>query len=271
MNAQSVMTADTTRKGEAAKQPAPAASLAGMRLWKEPTEGKAAKPDCLIGLPKAEPELPSVSVLLGCETVDPITVPMPMPIEPAVEAQADVAEDVSVPTSTDSELTAESLEIAEGGLPPHVSPYPQRARDERRKDSDILGYWARIRGERDMPAWTDLDQNQIAYFWPNSFLLSCVSRNDRGTPMISRATRIVDNDGVADRSADIAFTPAMVSWIMRLSFDVASMGMPLIDTHVFRNEEGERLTCELVAMPLSQADDRVDYVLCHVKPKDAQN
>ena len=269
MNAQAVMKADAVRKSEAAKQPAPAASLAGMRLWKEPAQGESVKQDCLATRPETQETAPEVSALLGYETVDPITVPLAL--KPVPDVHADASEDLATPVIAEPEIAAEELVITEGGLPPHVSSYPQRARDERRKDSDILGYWARIRGEREMPAWTDLDQNQIAYFWPNSFLLSCISRNDRGTPMISRATRIVDNDGLADRSADLEFTPPMVSWIMRLSFDVASMAMPLIDTHVFRNEEGERMTCELVALPLSQSDDRVDHVLCHVKPKDEQS
>jgi hypothetical protein len=156
------------------------------------------------------------------------------------------------------------LEIIEGGLERHVSPYPQRARDGRRCNSDILGYWARIRGDRAMPAWSDLDANQIAFFWPNSFLLACVFRGDHLPPMISRATRITDDDGLADRSRDIAFTPDMVGWIVRVSADVAAKKVPLDETWTFATASGDWMTCNLVAMPLG-TNGRVEHVLCHVR------
>jgi hypothetical protein len=252
MNAPAVIKAARSRPKKAASALAPAASLAGMRLWKDVADDvrvDPAKPGCLPA------------------SID-ATEPTAAPDFAADAVPAAVPQVVSGPVAEAIETAAEApilVVVAEGGLEPHVSPFPQRTRDERRKDSDILGYWARIRGDRAMPAWKDLDQNQIAYFWPNSFLMACISRGDHAPPMVARATRIIDDDGVADRSADLAFTAAMVSWIVRVSLDVATVAAPLDDRWTFPTESGEWMQCDLMAMPLSDTGRRVDHVLCHVK------
>ncbi len=246
MNAQAAIAKSASQPAGVTARAAPAASLAGLRLWKDED---AAVPASSAALAPA-PLVPALQA-----TPTQATVP---PAEHNLDALTDASGD-------EAESAPMAVTIAEGGLPKHVSPYPQRARDESRRDSDILGYWARIRGDRDMPAWRDLDQNQIAFFWPNSFLMACISRGERGRPMISRATRVVDDDGMADRSADIPFTAAMVSWIVRVSLDVASIGSPLDDSRTFLTESGEPLAFDLIALPLSETGARVDAVLCHLK------
>lgn len=255
MNAHAVIGPEKARRKKAPATLAPAASLAGMRLWKD-APGDAGpdpqKPGCL-----AEPA-PATAATTPLAAPPPHVVPLAEPAQPLPDTAL-------VPPPLPPEAIAPEFTVADGGIEPHVSPFPQRARDARRKDSDILGYWARIRGDRPMPAWKDLDQNQIAYFWPNSFLLACVSRGDHAPPMIARASRIVDDDGLADRSGDFEFTAPMVSWIVRVSRDVATVAAPLDDHWTFPTASGAWMKCDLIAMPLSETGERVDAVLCHVK------
>ena len=82
---------------------------------------------------------------------------------------------------------------------------------------------------------------------------------------ILKATRVTDNDGLADRGHDIAFTPPMVSWILGVGVDVIEVESPLDGHHTFRREDGERDTFDIIAMPLSADDRHIDHVLCHVK------
>lgn len=237
---------------------APAASLAGMRLWKGPAEDATAdphKPGCLAGLAGATDPAPAAASPSAMN---------PSAVSASREAPSEATEPHGQgPDAPDS--TSAPIAIAEGGLEPHVSPYKHRARAETRRDSDILGYWDRIRGDRAMPAWRDLDQDQIAYFWPNSFLFECRGREHGGRPIILKATRVIDRDGLADRGADIAFTPPMVTWLLGVGVDVIEVESPLDGRHTFRTETGERESFEVIAMPLSADGEYIDHVLCHVK------
>lgn len=264
----------TTTEGrilKSATQAAPAGPPVGIRLWKD----RAAEPGDTADGPApeeaaAEPgEAPSrggrsflyrtdIEFGPGPAPVAETPAVAPPPAPPPVEA-------VPVEPAPEADEPTPPVAIAQDDLPDHASPFPQRARDNRRRNSNILGYWARIKGDRPMPAWHDLDKNQIAFFWPNSFLLACDPRSSRGKPVISRATRIADNDGMADRGADIAFTAPMVAWILKLSAAVVGEARPLTDNHVFKTEDGQVLDCHLIALPLSGTDGQVDHVLCHVK------
>ncbi|MEZ5669746.1 MAG: hypothetical protein R3F55_20365 [Alphaproteobacteria bacterium] len=254
----------------ATSQKAPAASLSGMRLWKADGQetAAAAKPGMLTGLAapaaEAEPAPARTPLALVADAPRPTLTPVVVSWQEALAGGLPVL--TVDPADHENLAPHPTVMLVEGGLPEHVSPFPQRARDESRRDSDILGYWARIAGARPMPAWRDLDANQIAYFWPNSFLLAC-KRGNHGRPLISRATRIVDNDGMADRSADIAFTPQMVAWIVRVSLDVARVGEPLGQDKRFVGPTGHDLDCEMVALPLGEEDGTVSHVLCHVKAR----
>ena len=253
------------------KGKAPAASLVGMRLWKSNDDHYAAafaKAGSLSGV--AEMRQPAAAKPSEAESGPPT--PAEAGLEPVVVTwESDCTEQQSIldvdPMAShprDCNEPHPVVMLVDGGLPTHVSPYPQRARDERRRDSDIIGYWLRIAGEREMPEWRDLDADQIAFFWPNSFLLDC-KRGSHGRPLISSATRIVDSDGLADRKADITFTPPMVASIVRVSMELLESGEPQGQTIVFKRDEGEPIRCEVIALPLGGDTGRIDHVLCHVK------
>ncbi len=146
-----------------------------------------------------------------------------------------------------------------------AAPEPQR-RDDLGKDSDIYSYWCRIKAGRKLPAWRDLDANQIAFHWPNSFLLACRGNGGPGqTAAIAGATRITDTDGTADGNADIAITTPMIEWIVNLSTDVAERARPLWDEQIFSSAAGVTLSCEVIAMPLGEDGGTVDHILCHLR------
>ena len=136
----------------------------------------------------------------------------------------------------------------------------------RRATADLRGYWNRLRFGRNCPAWSDMDRDQVAFFWPNSVLLTCASAavGQRRGPGIRSATRISDMQGRVQQEADIVFTEAMIAWILAIGRAVAESAEPLEETDAFpANNRVEEY--QVRALPLiDDGASHVTHVLCQV-------
>lgn len=138
------------------------------------------------------------------------------------------------------------------------SPAPQ-------KPGDITAYWRRLKNGRDFPSWSDLDSRLIADCWPNSMLLRCAADPPRLTldSLFTKALR-VENDGAHGNPAEgINFTPMLTEWILSLGREAERFGKPVQDTDALPSESGE-IRYRVIALPLSDDQQRIDHVLCHV-------
>ncbi|MCA8934098.1 MAG: hypothetical protein KDA49_16600, partial [Rhodospirillaceae bacterium] len=137
----------------------------------------------------------------------------------------------------------------------------------RRASANLRGYWDRLRFGRKCPAWSDLDRDQIAFFWPNSILLTCAqdSVGGRRGRSIRSANRIADLSGGVTPDTDITFSETMIAWVLALGETVAETGEPMEESDSFPVPTGsQRYT--LLALPLiDDGAEHVTHVLCHVR------
>ena len=156
---------------------------------------------------------------------------------------------------------------AQNAEPRSRNPVRQRAlTNARREPADIHGYWNRLRFGRPYPAWSDLDRDQVAYFWPSSILLMVEARpgGSKGPPVIRKAMRVSEAEGQAAPQSRIPFSDAVVTWLLAVGRDVAATGEPIREAETFL-ANGVRDTYQVVALPLAEDDSPiVDRVLCQI-------
>ena len=144
---------------------------------------------------------------------------------------------------------------------PDASSRQRRRVPGRQGSADIQGYWNRLRFGRPFPAWSDLDREQIRYFWADSVLLSCAP----GQETIRKATRmseLLNLDG-----GDIPFNEAMVAWVLAVGREVLLEQVPVRDSERFL-ARGHMEMFDIIALPLAEdADVGIDHILCYVARK----
>ena len=141
---------------------------------------------------------------------------------------------------------------------PPPSPRPQRP-------SDITAYWRQLKNGRHFPSWSDLDSKLIADCWPNSMLLSCGAETQRLTldSLFTQALRVENHGADGDRAEGIDFTPMLTEWVLSLGREAGRFGKPMQDTDALPSDSGE-VRYRVIALPLSDDQQRIDHVLCHV-------
>ena len=126
---------------------------------------------------------------------------------------------------------------------------------------DIFGYWTKLRQGRRFPAWRDVDREEVARRWPNSFVLAC-DGGDGSPARIGCAAR-VGGDEELGREHALPLSEPVIEWILATGRDVARYGEAIRDEEVFDSPRG-RAGYRIVAVPLSDDQRRIDHILCHV-------
>lgn len=189
----------------------------------------------------------------------------PAPVDPETAPQ-DGNEPPAPPPSNGSGVTVQVTPPAG----PRPTPPTRRLRPARRPDraptpGDIVSYWTGLRSGRRFPSWSDLDPEQIKRFWPYSVLLSCGAGAGHLEleAMFSSAARADGAGGPGGSIKVVEYTPMVTDWILTIGRQVADNGRPMQDSEIFPTPNGE-VCYRLVALPLSDNDDGIDHVLCHV-------
>lgn len=143
---------------------------------------------------------------------------------------------------------------------PVITPEPPPQRP-----SDITAYWRQLKNGRPFPSWSDLDSKLIAESWPNSMLLSCGAETQRLTldSLFTQALRVENNGADANRAEGVDFTPMLTEWVLSLGREAQRLGKPMQDTDALPSVCGE-VSYRVTALPLSDDQQRIDHVLCHV-------
>ena len=81
--------------------------------------------------------------------------------------------------------------------------------------------------------------------------------------MFSSAARTDGAGGPGGSIKVVEYTPMVTDWILTIGRQVADSGRPMQDSEIFPTPNGE-VCYRLVALPLSDNDDGIDHVLCHV-------
>ncbi len=146
--------------------------------------------------------------------------------------------------------------------PPPLSPRPQAPPQ---RPSNITAYWRQLKNGRSFPSWSDLDSKLIAESWPNSMLLSCGAETQRLTldSLFTQALRVENNGADANRAEGVDFTPMLTEWVLSLGREAQRLGKPMQDTDALPSVSGE-VSYRVTALPLSDDQQRIDHVLCHV-------
>ena len=253
---------------------APAASLTKIQFRQRPTRppDEAGRKSGDISLvPEALQPQPGV-LAPAVETVDEVPPPAPeAPSDgaapavtavpaPVAEAEPVAAEGVAPPQT--EQVDAEEPAHAEP-IPEQTPPPPLRRRIRKPGNADIYGYWARLRDGRRFPSWADMDPSEIAYHWPNCFLLTCERSVEQRRSVIARATRVASVEVPANPIVEIAFSGAMIDWVLKVGREVIDFGQPLRDSETFDGTSGAP-TYRIMALPLSERQTAIDHILCWV-------
>ena len=253
---------------------APAASLTKIRFRQRPSKplDEAGRKSGDISLvPDALQPQPGL-VAAAVETAEDSAEP------PAVDAAPDTADASSAapaPPPVSEPVEAEAVvpppaEPADDGGPDHAEvipeqapPPPLRRRVRKPGNADIYGYWARMRDGRRFPSWADMDPAEIAYHWPNCFLLTCERSAEQRRSVIARATRVTSPDVTGNPLLEIAFSGAMIDWVLKVGREVIEFGQPLRDSETF-DSASRAPTYRIIALPLSERQTAIDHILCWV-------
>ena len=147
---------------------------------------------------------------------------------------------------------------------PEPPPSPQPPAPAQRP-FDITAYWRQLKNGRHFPSWSDLDSKLIAECWPNSMLLSCGAETQRLTldSVFTQALRVENHGADANRADGVDFTPMLTEWVLSLGREAQHLGKPMQDTDALPSVSGE-VRYRVIALPLSDDQQRIDHVLCHV-------
>jgi hypothetical protein len=185
---------------------------------------------------------------------------MPTKAEPAPAASL-LSMKISRGTPTPVEWDPAELAAAPEPEPP-PSPQPEVPPQ---RPTDITAYWRQLKNGRPFPSWSDLDSKLIADYWPNSMLLSCGAETQRLTldSLFTQALRVENHGADANRADGVDFTPMLTEWVLSLGREAQRLGKPMQDTDALPSVSGE-VSYRVTALPLSDDQQRIDHVLCHV-------
>jgi len=140
--------------------------------------------------------------------------------------------------------------------------------DQSNDSSDLVAYWARLRGQRRFPAYSELDRKMISFFWPFSILFK-VSDAGKNIEIDSSIDPVSSfRGGLAPATSDgDAPQFALTEWILEVARNAADEGQP-VNANTMISGPFEHRNYRGVAVPLGDSDT-VDHVLAHYMPVDA--
>ena len=96
-------------------------------------------------------------------------------------------------------------------------------------------------------------------------LLSCEADSERMQleSMFTAALRVANQNGTERPEDRIDFTPMLTEFVLTLGRQAWRSGRPIKDIEDFPSPTGEA-RYRIVALPLSDDDQSIDHVLCHV-------
>ncbi len=149
--------------------------------------------------------------------------------------------------------------------PPPAAPAAPQPADFSRMPQGLLKYWMSLTNGRKYPSWSNFEPAKIAEYWPNSMVLTCGPPDGRGDVTISKVTRIADQNVTPSASGTnrVEYTPMLTEWILSLGKAAASTGKPMQESDRFPTNEG-LVRYQIILLPLSDEQTRIDHVLCHV-------
>ena len=133
-----------------------------------------------------------------------------------------------------------------------------------RRGEDIVTYWSRLRNGRRFPARADLDSVRIAADWPNSIVVRC-RRGSRVLEPEMSFPRVPDEPGLTGSSGGFALSPMVLQWVLALAGEAVQGECPMHDVESFPSQDGST-QYRAVALPLSDDQQGIDHILCHVGP-----
>ena len=199
----------------------------------------------------------------------PLSRPVPKPLQIAEARLAAATASVTpTPVAPTPVMSSQAVSGERTDLAARLAMRRRGLNPERRASANLMGYWHRLRFGRACPAWPDMDRDQIAFFWPNSVLLTCdppAEGSQRRPRSIRSATRIADMSGGVTPDTDIAFTEPMIAWVLAIGQAVAQSAKPLEETEGFPVVGGLQDYAVLALPLMDDGMDQVTHVLCHVK------
>ncbi len=128
---------------------------------------------------------------------------------------------------------------------------------------DLAEYWSRLRKGRRWPARSDIDPKEVSLQWPSAMLMRVEAGTDLWRPE-SLFSDVMRGGGGGFSNGEIEFTPMIMDWILSVAKRAESGGGAVEDIDSFPTGSGEK-RYKAIAVPLSDDDTTVNYVLCHVE------
>ena len=151
----------------------------------------------------------------------------------------------------------------EGMAKPAAAPEAPRAVEER-PPANLKEYWSRLRRGRKWPKKSDIDVKQIRLHWPNTVMMRCAT-DDLGWGFESLYSEVVRGGGQSFDTGEIEFTdPMVMEWLLTMGRNAQGNGTPVEDADTFPTAKGDR-RYRAMAVPVSDDEITVNYVLCHVE------
>jgi len=137
--------------------------------------------------------------------------------------------------------------------------------DQTNETSDLVSYWARLRGPRRYPSCAEIDHKMVSFFWPFSILFRITDGGE--TIEIERSIDPISSfRGGLARATDDDDAPqfALTEWIVSVARNAAFQRQPVVATTTIPGPYENR-TYRGVAVPFAEAE-AIDHVLAHYMP-----
>lgn len=163
-------------------------------------------------------------------------------------------------TPRKSEAGANSIQRPAGGTAQSSTPGLKPSGP--RRPEEIVTYWARLRNGRNFPSTSDLDPQRLAADWPNSMLIRCRSGSKVLQPEETFPGPGANTPG-PNHPAKIDLSPLMLQWVLSLAGEAANEKRPVEDIEAFPTQD-RSVRYRAFALPLSEDQNDINHVLCHV-------
>ena len=150
--------------------------------------------------------------------------------------------------------------------PPNGIERRRKANSDRRQgEANLFGYWNRLRGDRRFPAWSDLDPEQIATYWPSSVLLEARGGADKLKleQAFAVSLRVAKQRCGTTYEGPFELTSMMTEWLISASRRVVLSGLPVEEEDSMPVTQGIQ-RFRLLALPMSDREAEVEHVLCNL-------
>lgn len=133
---------------------------------------------------------------------------------------------------------------------------------ERRLNMRLMAFWWDRRAARRFPSVEEFDPAELGDIWCHCFTVCRRDPWERSEfrfvgETIAAGSRLTDAEITIDKVAK----DCLLDHATRKIEKVWSLGVPMIDSGAFVNEEGERAMFRSILLPLSQDQATVDHVV----------